>query len=247
MGVKKNVINNSKTNPYIRLKTNIFSAINNHNPIIATKTKPTNKNYERGYYTRFFCKRNNANNIYFEIDEKTYKSLTKQNSKYDFNLYTAGKIRWSIDGDIMKSNKIILSQLEGKFPNISLLFTKLNEFQKVRKTKGGELKYLDGKNYVGYYHIHLGKPMVGLFHSSKEHKNLQFINNFNEILPSNEPSFAVKNRIQINPNLTSGKYIAPPKISKSINNVVSQPTSPSYTPPTPTTGENTSGGGGGGY
>ena len=33
-------------------------------PIISTKTKPTEKELERGYYTRYFCKRNNAENVY---------------------------------------------------------------------------------------------------------------------------------------------------------------------------------------
>ena len=102
-----NIFFTSKTNEYYRLKPNTSKFIQKTLPIIATKVKPTEKDYERGYYTRYFCKRNNAENV--------------------------------------------------------------------RTAKKGELTYLDGKEYMGYYHIHLGKPMEGLYHENKSHQNLLFV------------------------------------------------------------------------
>ena len=159
------IFETDKTQEYYSLKPKTVNFLKGLKPIIATKTKPLQKHYKRGHYTRYFCKRNNANNVYFEIDIKTFKALKAENGKYDHNLYTAGSLNWAIDGDIMVTNRNILLQKEKKFINISILFPKLNEFQKIRKTKGGELEYLNGENYIGYYHLHLSKPMEGLFHS----------------------------------------------------------------------------------
>tara|TARA_R110001592_G_scaffold266709_1_gene532441 strand:- start:18 stop:863 length:846 start_codon:yes stop_codon:yes gene_type:complete len=174
---------NKNTNIYFYENTKIYnkankdkylSLIGGFKPIIATKSKPTEKEYQIGYYIRYFCKRNNTNNNYLEIDEKTHKALLSKKT-YDYFLYTPGSLRWAVDGDIIKSNSNTLSLTERFFPNISTFFVKLNEFQKVRKTKGGELQYLNGKEYVGYYHIHENKPMVGLFHTSESHETLRYI------------------------------------------------------------------------
>jgi hypothetical protein len=185
--------------------------------IISTKNQPTDKDYQIGHYKRYFCKRNNTNNVFYEIDKKTYKALISKKSTHDWHLYTAGSIKWAVDGDIVKTNSNILKRKEREFPNISSFFIKLNEFQKVRKTLGGELQYLDGRNYVGYYHLHQNKPMVGLFHNQKPHEILKYINGTpnNNILDIPQPT----------------GYIAP----KNIQSQISTPNTPS------------SGGGEGGY
>jgi flavodoxin len=170
-----NIFFTSKTNEYYRLKPNTSKFIQKTLPIIATKVKPTEKDYERGYYTRYFCKRNNAENVYFEINKSTYKNLKSKNNIYNHTLYTSDSLIWAIDGDIIKANNTTLKLKVKAFPNITSLFIKLNEFQKVRTAKKGELTYLDGKEYMGYYHIHLGKPMEGLYHENKSHQNLLFV------------------------------------------------------------------------
>ena len=40
-------------------------------------------------------------------------------AKFDHHLYSAGTIRWAIDGDIINTNKKILLLKEREFPNIS--------------------------------------------------------------------------------------------------------------------------------
>ena len=210
----KNTKEYNKANKSLNLNT-----IGSFKPIIASKTLPSDKDYQIGHYIRYFCKRNNVNNLYYEIDKKTFKSLISK-KEYDYVLYTPGNLNWAIDGNIIKTNSNILKQKERDFPNISKLFTKLNEFQKIRKTEGGELRYLDGKEYVGYYHIHLQKPMVGLYHTSTSHKTLEYINITNK---QQSPSF-------FSPQQSTG-YTAPENIQSQI----------------PTPNIPSSGGGGGGY
>ena len=210
----KNTKEYNKANKSVNLNT-----IGNFKSIVASKTLPSDKDYQIGHYTRYFCKRNNVNNLYYEIDKKTFKSLVSK-KEYDYVLYTPGYLNWAIDGNIIKTNSNILKQKERDFPNISKLFTKLNEFQKIRKTEGGELRYLDGKEYVGYYHIHLQKPMVGLYHTSTSHKTLEYINITNK---QQSPSFFSSQQ--------STGYTAP----ENIQSQISTPNIPS------------SGGGGGGY
>ena len=51
---------------------------------------------DRGYFTRYFCKRANEKINYFEISEETYSLLLNEDPKYDFNLYTIGSLEWAL-------------------------------------------------------------------------------------------------------------------------------------------------------
>ena len=103
--------------------------INQTQPIISTKINPTKKDYQKGHYIRYFVKRNNTLNVYFEVDKNTYEGIFQSSKKYDYNLYSADKIRWALDGDVVKTNSKILLQKERTHPNISSLFNILDEFQ----------------------------------------------------------------------------------------------------------------------
>ena len=227
-------LKNSRIYPYKNTKeydlANKFvsnTTVGNFKPIIATKTKPTDQDYKRGYYYRYFCKRNNSNNIFFEINKKTFETL--ENGRiYDYILYDAGYLKWAIDGNIIKANSSILQQKEREFPNISTLFPKLNEFQKIRKTQGGELRYLDGREYIGYYHVHQNKPMVGLFHRQESHETLENIDI--------SKSISLSGGTPTESTIQNMGYSAPENVQNQIS-----------TPSTPSTGGGSSGGGGGGY
>ena len=73
---------------YLPLNKSTSDFVKSTFPIISTKTKPTEKDYERGYYTRYFCKRNNAENVYYEIDKTTHNALKTKNKSYDYVLST---------------------------------------------------------------------------------------------------------------------------------------------------------------
>ena len=239
---------------YLPLNKSTSDFVKSTFPIISTKTKPTEKDYERGYYTRYFCKRNNAENVYYEIDKTTHNALKTKNKSYDYVLYTTDSLIWAIDGDIIKANNTTLKLKVKTFPNITSLFVKLNEFQKVRTAEKGELTYLDGKEYLGYYHIHLGKPMEGLYHEPKPHKNLLFVdkNTLYKKDLSSEPFYQIHGDYDSDYTNTTGTgqsptttapsiYIAPTRVQEQTTQITSQPTN------TPSTGGSTLGGGGGGY
>ena len=242
-----NIFFTNKTNEYYRLKPKTAKFIQKTLPIISTKTKPTEKDYEKGYYTRYFCKRNNAENVYFEINKSTFKALKSKDNKYDHALYTADSLIWAVDGDIIKANDTTLKLKAKAFPNIISLFIKLNEFQKVRTAEKGDVTYEDGTEYMGYYHLHLGKPMEGLYHEPKPHKKLLFVdkNTLYKKDPNLKQSYHIHGAHEGSDGGNTPNYTAPNQIQEQITQVISPPSSPSYTPPTPSTGGGTSGGGGG--
>tara|TARA_R110001592_G_scaffold121664_6_gene327608 strand:+ start:7612 stop:8508 length:897 start_codon:yes stop_codon:yes gene_type:complete len=132
---------------YNLLKPKKFDFLRNTKQIQPSKPLPLLKDYQKGFIKRYFAKRNNNDLGYFEIDKETYSSLKKHKGEYDHVLYTMGFIEWSLEGDIIKTNKNILHQKEKKFPNVSLLFPILNEFSKEQKAKHsikGRV-YSDGK------------------------------------------------------------------------------------------------------
>ena len=257
---------------YFALKPAETGFLKTTRPIVSTKTKPTEKDYEKGFYVRYFCKRNNSETAYFEINKFTYKQLITNSYNFDFNLYSADKIVWALDGDVLKANSNILKRKSRFFPNISSLFPKLNEYQKLRYANEGELTYEDGTPYVGFYHLHLGKPMEGQFHSSRKHKNLIFIDK-NTLYKENKQVEQSYESHGAHPEISDfppeQELYIPPKIVR--EQITQRPTStptPNVTPsiptpsiPTPSTpvpstpptstpsygGGGSSGGGGGGY
>jgi hypothetical protein len=122
-------------NKYNKLKPKKFDFLNKTQTIFPSKTIPLLKDYKKGFIKRYFAKRNNNDLGFMEIGKDTYISIQKRKGEYDHNLYTIGTIEWSLDGDIVKTNKNILDQKEKHFPNISLLFPILNEYSKNQQAK----------------------------------------------------------------------------------------------------------------
>lgn len=151
-----------------------------------TKTIPTNKNipteedYQRGYYTRYFVRRINQPKGYIEVNFDVVKKL-QEKKDYDYNLYEVGSIIWALKNGTRKTNYSNLQLLEQTFPYISTLFPIMNEFEIIDgplTTTGGELYYEDGREYIGPYHIHPDKgPMVGAQHVSEPHALLKYGDN----------------------------------------------------------------------
>lgn len=62
------------------------------------KTLPTPKDYKRGRFERFFCKKNN-DSIYFEISSEPYKLLSSKSPIIAFELYDIVSISWVLNGN----------------------------------------------------------------------------------------------------------------------------------------------------
>ena len=72
------ILRNERNNNYFNnlLKTKRISKFqDNLTPIINTKPTPLEKDYVKGYFYRYFAKRRNSDNDYYEINKKTYNSI----------------------------------------------------------------------------------------------------------------------------------------------------------------------------
>mgnify|MGYP003627281565 CR=1 FL=1 len=79
-----------------------------------SSTPPTPIDYNRGVISRFFCKKNNEN-LYFEINKKTFIDLRNNSPIVAFELYTPILINWSLTGNIEQvffNNKTEVSNIE---------------------------------------------------------------------------------------------------------------------------------------
>ena len=125
-----NVVHTINSHNYNKSNGNMsYKNLSNKKHIIPTKRIPIKKDYVRGYYERYFAKRNNSVIEYYEINYKTFKSILNRNDEYDYNLYSVDNIRWALKGDVIKANSNILKLKEKTYPNLSSLFYILDEFQ----------------------------------------------------------------------------------------------------------------------
>jgi len=196
-GFKKSFGFNKDILKYKLLKKSIKNRLSKATPIPTVKNTPSELDYTRGYYQRYFSKRINGNN-YLEISKDTYDSIKKKELKYDYNLYSVGSIRWYITGnDVHRQNSLEIIKTERFFPNIFYLFPILNEFlrpstdvQENLYTNGGELYYGDGTEYIGPYHVHpLQGPMVGATHVMSPHPKLYYFNQLPQVGDSSYEDF----------------------------------------------------------
>ena len=141
---RNNIYELPSTQEYYAVNPSVVNFIKQTKFPVATKTKPTPKDYKIGYYTRYFVKKVNTSNEYYEVDKKTYKKIKSKSSKYDYHSFTADSLIWAIIGDVQKANKSILEQVETRHPNISQLFPNLLEFYK--QTKKQSLSSPDSLN-----------------------------------------------------------------------------------------------------
>ena len=179
------------TRIYHILNKKIHNSLKPKEDIPPSRQAPTEHDYQRGYFTRFFLKRVNQQMSYIEINSETHNELASQTNKYDYNLYQPGSVIWALTGNVRKINNNILRKLESRFPIISQFFAVKNLWERPQSglvTQGGELYYEDGKEYTGPYHItpEMG-PMVGAVHVETAHERLFYASNLqnpNEYLGS---------------------------------------------------------------
>ena len=107
-------------------KKKFFSKIESIPPF---KTKPTDEDYEKFKYTRYFARKVNSVFGYFEISYKTYKSLKSKKTEYDWHVYKCGEFEWALRGDTQKINHNSLILLQKNWPGISKAFPFLDEFK----------------------------------------------------------------------------------------------------------------------
>ena len=116
---------------YKILKPHIRSKLENYKTITSTKNIPTNEDYTKGWFYRYFVNRINDSFNYEEINFDTFNKIQKATSEYDPNLYRVGSLKWSLKSNnwIPNGKQLELLRKTG-FKNIFILFPNLIEFQK---------------------------------------------------------------------------------------------------------------------
>ena len=197
---------------YRKLKKSIYDELSKKSNIPPSKTPPLIKDYERGYFTRYFCRRVNDTFNYFEINKKTYNDLNNKNDKYDYNLYIIGEIKWALletpINNVSTINNNNVKLLLNPYNNLNVLFNNLDEYEPLHtRTFKEKLYKKDNTLYTGYFHVHPtdGFIMEGPFHSTKLHKKLFTLDQLKSISKSNyTPSFN-KNATQTRPTRGSNR------------------------------------------
>ena len=173
--------------PYPESINTEYYQLNKISPILRTLPQPNiippkPPDYALGTYQRFFCKKNNEN-IYFEIDKPTHEKLTQKNQNIAFDLYSSISTLWYLKGKISKiykSNKGLIELIERnqKWLGFSQYFRNnyLQYYKSKNKsnlyTSGGKFKTQTIPNYIGFYHFHNNKAMVGKIHTNIPHETL---------------------------------------------------------------------------
>ena len=169
--------NSFDSQKYSLLKKKKKKFLQNTIRVPINKPTPTEEDYNKGYYIRYFAKRINQLRGYIEINSDTFQKL-QEKTDYDHHLYVVGSITWALKNGTRKVNNNNLRILERTFPYISDFFPILNEFEIIDgplNTTGGELYYENGAEYIGPYHIHPEKgPMVGAQHVPEPHALLKY-------------------------------------------------------------------------
>ena len=115
------------------LKKPIYNNLSKLTSVPVSKPKPTTKDHDRGYFTRYFCKRANSQFDYIEIDKKTHDALVSQDPKYDFNLYEVGNIKWALSDTpnytVSQINRKNITQKSNIYPFLIVLFGDSSEYK----------------------------------------------------------------------------------------------------------------------
>jgi hypothetical protein len=172
---------------YSNLKPPTKKSLSKYKQVPSSKPFPTEEDYKREYFIRYFSKRVNQQFGFIEIDKNTYESLEGKKKKYDPNLYRVGTLTWSLKENPIQTNNLQIQKLERSFPLISTFFTNLSEYKRNNPqnteisenliANQGELFYLDGSPYPegALYHLHPTEgPMEGAVHTPEPHQSLSF-------------------------------------------------------------------------
>jgi len=93
---------------------------------------PKDKNYENGFFHRYFTKKNNEHK-FIEISKKEHDIFLSKSPTVEYSLYTCFSIRWKLNGlklEAYNINKktVALKERRGNFPGFTNSFQ--NKFDK---------------------------------------------------------------------------------------------------------------------
>lgn len=120
------IVNNTRNFLYNQLNPKTYKKLKKRSMPVATKPKPTDKDYEKGIWKRYFCQRINNENDFLELDAEGYTKL--KNGEYDNFLYNPGEIMWSLRNSQINNDNVL--KLVRQYPSIQFFFNNSEEFIK---------------------------------------------------------------------------------------------------------------------
>lgn len=85
---------------YINVKNIDIEKYKNFLPITPYYINPTEQDYTKGYIMRYFTKKRNESGYIIEIDKKTFLSLQRFDSPYDYAVYHTMDTYWQLTGPL---------------------------------------------------------------------------------------------------------------------------------------------------
>ena len=133
---------------------------------------PNDKDYIKGYSTRFFAKKFTSN-LYIEISPEDFKRFRMSSPEVAFLVYGVKSLTWYLNSnsDIsveeLNLNNIRNFERNNNWPNFLNYLSPSMEtlISSGKYTKGNEFLYPNRTNYIGYYHVMAnGTIMTGKTH-----------------------------------------------------------------------------------
>jgi len=118
------VLQNTRNFLYNQLNPKHYQRIKKRFKPVASKPRPTEKDYEKGEWKRYFCQRVNLLDNIIEMDSEGYKKL--QSGEYDNVLYLGGEIMWSLKDPKLNNDNVL--KLIRQYPGIQFFFNNPEEF-----------------------------------------------------------------------------------------------------------------------
>lgn len=118
------ILKNTRNFLYNQLNPGQYKKVKKRLKPVASKPSPTEKDYEKGIWKRYFCQRANNENEIFELDLEGYNKLLK--GEYDKLLYNYGDIMWSLRDPQLNNDNIL--KLIRQYPGIQFFFNNPGEF-----------------------------------------------------------------------------------------------------------------------
>jgi len=105
--------------------------------------KPTDQDYQRGFIMRYFAKKRNEIGFVIEINKKTYDSLLREDSEYDYITYQVTDLFWQLTGPLKDTRENRQYKVAG------IIDTNKRLVEEKDKNFRGLIEYIGG-NYDKY-------------------------------------------------------------------------------------------------
>jgi len=99
---------------YIKLQGQRPDQVGDAARILAQDIKPTEQDYQKGQFFRFFVKKRNEP-LYIEINRKIFSSIKNQDTKVYSKYYLPFRLLWTLTGpkgDVIEANRTITTKAE---------------------------------------------------------------------------------------------------------------------------------------